>query len=425
MLFFTKKSPCLWEGALLAEREQQGNPERGWYYIHTYILEDSMEIAPPVRCGEETLALVLINIGGYHSCPLTPASILNLEEILEGFCRAGLDMILRICYDTQGRGPEREPGQLRLVQEHIRQLAPVLHKYEEGILLFQGLLVGSWGEMHGSKFLLQPYFSTLYRTIREAFGERIPLAFRQPLHYRLLFEEGERQGNIGFFNDAILASETCMGTYAPMARPKSAWREQWNFFEEMSFMREYAGEVPYGGEALWGGGALTPAETVENLMAGRVTYLNAAYDPVLLEKWKSTPYEEGDLYHYVGDHLGYRLVVQNARWEPARGGAFSLDIKNTGFGPFLTRARLFLQIEGEECAAGELVPLKEDLYGLEYGQSKSFHLALPADRLFQESSVGQVRISLVIKRVRDGKNILPAQAHNGASLFLGRVVRRR
>ena len=48
------------------------NPGCGWYHIHTFSLEQEidMEELKWCVCGEETLALILFDIGAYRSRPL-------------------------------------------------------------------------------------------------------------------------------------------------------------------------------------------------------------------------------------------------------------------------------------------------------------------------------------------------------------------
>ena len=57
-------------------------------------------------------------------------------------------MILRVCYDTEGKGMEREPQRIFVVQRHMQALGSLAERYADAILTVQGVFVGSWGEMH-------------------------------------------------------------------------------------------------------------------------------------------------------------------------------------------------------------------------------------------------------------------------------------
>lgn len=61
-------------------------------------------------------------------------------------------MILRIIYDDEGKGMEHEPAGLSQIQSHMDQLGSIIYKYAAHIYTTQGLFIGSWGEMHTSKF---------------------------------------------------------------------------------------------------------------------------------------------------------------------------------------------------------------------------------------------------------------------------------
>lgn len=61
-------------------------------------------------------------------------------------------MILRVCYDTEGKGMEREPQRIFVVQRHMQALGSLAERYADAILTVQGVFVGSWGEMHTSRF---------------------------------------------------------------------------------------------------------------------------------------------------------------------------------------------------------------------------------------------------------------------------------
>ena len=75
-------------------------------------------------------------------------------------------MILRFSYDLEGKGLEKEPGSIRLVEEHMQQIGEVIREYADDIFAVQGILIGNWGEMHGSRYLTPDAFRTLTDTMR-------------------------------------------------------------------------------------------------------------------------------------------------------------------------------------------------------------------------------------------------------------------
>lgn len=418
MLLFSKRQRIGWKAGAYKEKDiALPNPGRGWYRIHTYIVENTPVSRPaPEMAPGESLALVLINIGYFCQEKLSADALRDIGEILEGFVCGGADMIVRVCYDTEGRGMEREPSLFSLIQEHIEQLAPILVRYSDNILVYQGVLVGNWGEMHGSKFLGKKYLSALTRTFLEKTEGKISLAFRKPVQYRQIFAQGVRSDQLGFYNDAILASETCLGTFADMLTEKGEWEEPWNFLDEAQFMAEYAGNIPYGGEVLTGNEDLSADEILRRLGLLRVSYLNAVYDGKLLEGWKKLAFKEGNFYDYVGQHLGYRLVVVGTHYKSGKDPALCVEIENRGFGPFLLKADflLYAQAGGE---SRQLPRTKEDLYGLMPGQKKQ--LSFPLEESSVTDSPGKLAVYAVLTKRSDGRRVYLANESEEGRLFLG------
>lgn len=131
------------------------NPERGWYQIHTFKLgEDiSMKDREYTLNTTDTLALVLIDISNYRLKPLDELAVNQLHMIFDFFRDYRLDMVVRVVYDTIGKCMETEPEDESVVISHMNTLGPILHEYSGEIFVYQGLLIGNWGEMHSSKFL--------------------------------------------------------------------------------------------------------------------------------------------------------------------------------------------------------------------------------------------------------------------------------
>ena len=95
-------------------------------------------------------------------------------------------MILRFSYDLEGKGLEKEPGSIRLVEEHMQQIGEVIREYADDIFAVQGILIGNWGEMHGSRYLTPDAFRTLTDTMIKAVDGACPVAVRKPAQWREL-----------------------------------------------------------------------------------------------------------------------------------------------------------------------------------------------------------------------------------------------
>ena len=362
------------------------NPGRGWYHIYTYEIGSGKPALTPVRYAGESLALVLLDIGLYRERSLDAEGLGEIRGILDSFAQAGMDMILRICYDTKGEGLNREPAVITTVLEHIGILGPILSEYEKQIYVYQGLLVGNWGEMHGSKFLSKTHLGRLYEAFRQATQGRIPLALRRPVQYRMLTPEGVERPGLGFFDDAMFSTDTHLGTFAQVGQGGSSWEDMWERDREIAFEAPFAAKVPFGGEAL-SGQKDGPEETIEILRSLRVSYLNSVHDVNCLERWKGMPCQtegsaEKTLYDYIGGHLGYRLLIQEVKWEknrPEKTGRlgkhqFRVNVMNSGFAPCYRELEMKIYA-GSPDSSKELRPLgslvQEEPKGFLPGQETS------------------------------------------------------
>lgn len=339
MIFFTRKNnpaKAFQPADFVEALENVKNPGRGWYRIYTYTLGEGETCdLPPVLSGEDALALVFLDIGAYQEKPLDKQALEKMDAVLSAFAQAGVDMLLRIAYDKEGKGMEKEPFFYKQVQEHIRQISPLLIRYAEAILLVQGQLVGSWGEMHTSKFLTEKHIPQSAEAFLQLTERKVRFSVRKPLQYRLIQEQDNWENGrlpIGIFDDAIFASPTHLGTFGEEASLCTDWKSAWQPEAEISFMKSLAKQVPFGGEALQGE-ALTVEETVQQLKELQITYLNCIHDERRLSQWKQQQWKDGrSLYDYITAHLGYRFVAEQAAIEKkGKETILSLRIVNHGF----------------------------------------------------------------------------------------------
>jgi len=307
------------------------NPGRGWYHIYTQCLGSQKPVVPRKIPGE-TLALLRVDISAYRDRDLDESACNELRDLFERFVQADLDLIIRICYDTEGKGMVKEPSLFSQVKNHMIAAARIAAAFHEHIFVWQGLLVGNWGEMHGSRYLSSDCMEILTNLFQKETGGKIRLAFRKPVHLRQIANENETIQNIGFFNDGILGTPTHMGTFAPESESRVNWTDMWPTADEIRFMKPYTEVVPYGGEALMAPAPVNPRETIEILRGLGVSYLNSAHEASLLEYWQNVNVDGCSLYDHIGNHMGYRL--RTGKVSRASRESLTLEIINEGFGGF-------------------------------------------------------------------------------------------
>lgn len=372
MLLQRKNRNLQWEAAELKELAGDcPNPGRGWYRIYTFCPEqrnrDELDWLPLE--ASETVALVRLDIGAFRQREIDEQTLAFVNEILERFRLAGKEMILRIVYDTVGKGMEHEPSGISTVLSHMRQLGAVVARHADDILVTQGLFVGSWGEMHGSKFLSPDQIRKLAKTWREAIGERIPMVFRKPVFCRMV--QKENQTGIGIYDDALFASADHLGTFSEKAAADAGWEEEWRMEDELAYLDRTAALVPCGGEAVASAQNTDAGTTVTLLRDMRISYLNCIYDGRILDYWKSLAYPGGEaegksLYRFIGEHLGYRLVVRQTVME-RKTGNLKILVENTGFSNLCRTAGLSLVIRSEE-GEEKILPIQYDIRTLKGGE---------------------------------------------------------
>lgn len=355
------------------------NPFRGWYTLYSFAVEDSIDFEELKWClkDEQSIALVLIDIGSYRDRLLDLDAMKNISNILQFFKQHEKDVILRPVYDREGKGLEKEPEDISLILVHIRQIGEILKRQEHSVFLMQGLLLGSWGEMHSSKYTTYSDLNKLYKAACTDWGKEMLLAVRTPSIWRKLVNEQEYEKEevlrLGLFSDALFSSGTDMGTYGFMPKESGNWQESWIRWQELSFAETICKKVPFGGEVVAQTEELT-IEVLKEMQQLHLSYLNSAYDKTVLDTWKKMPYNAKQSYYdYIGMQMGYRYIVRAVKLKSHR---LVLTIENTGFGSCCEEIELRIQIQnGEE---GREFLGKETIKGLKSGEKKEFAVSLKA-----------------------------------------------
>lgn len=363
------KSKWAFQKADLSENTDEiRNPARGWYRIYPFMAEDTPNlktIACSMADSTDSLALVIINIGAYREGDIDEKGLKNIRGILRFFASNQLDIILRITYDHEGKAFEREPFFFEQVKKHLKQLVPILKEFSSNIFIYQGLLVGNWGEMHTSRFLTPAKLNDLWNILKSELKDDMYFSVRKPVQWRMLHtgddeKENYKEACMGLFDDAIFGSESHLGTFGVESRERAGWEEQWCREDELDFEDKLCTYVPNGGEALCGEqyiheGALN--ETIAVLKKMHVTYLNKQYDRLLLNIWTEWTWQEADawqgrsVYDYIGNHLGYRFLIKDVQVVESRKISNEMDIticvENVGFANLYQEADVYLICEDE------------------------------------------------------------------------------
>lgn len=315
------------------------NPNRGFYHICRATLSDgpcdygAMVAAHVAVYPDDTLVLLEINLREYRAGDISPAGMANLYALFSSWEDYDMGLIVRFLYDWDGNGSENEPEDLAVVLGHIAQAGPVLSAHGDLIFCLQGLFVGSWGEMHGTKF--GGDFVVLADALDDATGNCMFLSVRTPAQLREILKScPDLEPRLGLFNDGMLGSVTDLGTYDMADQGvERRTREQ-----ELAFQENTCLSVPNGGEAVLDNPYNDFENAVRDMSRMHVAYLNSAYDPAVLGKWAGTDMAAYGLdglsgLDYIERRLGYRLyVADSGRYGD---GVRYVELRNAGFGSLL------------------------------------------------------------------------------------------
>ena len=180
-----------WAAYPRKDRQQSvGNPFCGLYTIYRYFCHE--EIMPDLQLPIEQcplednqgISLVEINLNAFSDAALSEDALSIVERIFRFFQRAGRPMILRFLYDWDGINIQLEPKSIQIIKRHMSQLSPLLKKYTAWIYILQGLFVGSWGEMHNSRYLSPTSLYGLATHLMDCLGEATFMSVRSPATWR-------------------------------------------------------------------------------------------------------------------------------------------------------------------------------------------------------------------------------------------------
>ena len=408
LLFFGNRSrpiaftpEAFWESTAVLK-----NPYQGFYRIFGYTLSDDGQhvqttAADPIREYDFALVLLEINLRNYRTGPISDSALAQLDDILKAWSQSDAQILLRFLYDWDGIAKAKEPESLSTILTHMDQAAEIVNRYASSIYLMQGCFIGNWGEMHGSYFADSQSIQTLITHLHQVIAPSIYLSVRTPAQWRTItglydvpakfpaFQEHPPiAGRLGLYNDGMLGSASDLGTYGDTPRkgisdPACKGTRE----EELSFQNRLCQYVPNGGEVVFDTPYNVLPAAVQYLRTLHVSYLNADYDPVVLNKWSKSVWDREDAFSgcdgltYVQPHLGYRYTAR--AFTLRKQGflspqlSFQLELENTGFGNTLKPfdgAFLLRNVQtGDTCR----LPLAFDFRSLTSGQTKTLTASLP------------------------------------------------
>lgn len=410
--------------------EPLANPDCGWYRIYPFVFKDvSGKVFPDIQplawslaeSGGERLALVQFHIGFFREKELTAGVLRHMERILECFQAAGKQIILRVAYDLEGKGLLREPGSESLIHRHMEQIGPLIRACASDILTLQGIFVGNWGEMHGSRFLSEPAMARLVLSLYHATEGACFLAVRTPAQWRGVMAQLSGEPGLAekltLFNDGLFGSDTDLGTYGIPGGGRSDEAGRRGRKEEVEWQSRMMGGKPVGGEVVAASVPVGYKQAAAEMTRIHVCYLNSAYQKKQLDFWRretvDTPgcWEGISGYDYIGRRLGPRFVVRDTK---RVGKKLLVVLQNQGFSGVCGEVDCFLVTEREGGNRQEF-RLNMDPRTWQGGQTVKVSVPLPLEGGLDSP----VLMSLTLRRRKDRRVIRFANQGAVDSVRLG------
>ncbi len=356
LLFLTLRFVNYTPDACAESTEELQNPYIGWYQIHNYMLSDTESYdLSEILDQEHRAGLVLLefNLQNYADRPISDYGLSLLDQVLESWQSTGRQLILRFFYDWDGNALEAEPRDLSLILTHMSQTSEAVNRYSDCVYLLQGIFIGPWGEMHGSRYANNEDMITLTRHLASVTDPEIFLAVRTPQQWRLLADSaepidrstafnGSLASRLSLFNDGMLGSDTDLSTYAPgSGSGEFSYDQKRSRQDELAFQNRLCTCVPNGGEVVVPNPYNDFPAAVADLSAARVSYLNSVYDEAVFSKSRAALCTEASPYHgmngfdYISRHLGYRYVLRSSECAPVlpweKTTELTVILENIGF----------------------------------------------------------------------------------------------
>lgn len=311
------------------------NPERGFHQFKEYFSPSPTPLTTGMVRSIYNLGytLILTNyyLTDYMSTPI-PESYLdvvrqNMQSLREGGCKC----VLRFAYtNTDAKGPYEAP--LDTILLHISQIKPILQENADVIFAMEAGFIGAWGEWYYCTHFKQNEFATR-RTVLDALLDALPaerqICVRTPQFKMRCYDwsledtltRSEAYGNtakarLACHDDAFMANGSDMGTFNTSAQ-RAYWEAETKY-------------TIYGGESNKPGSYASCDNSIAQMQAMHMSYLNINYHTSVIAGWQKSGCLED-----MRRLLGYRLVVTDVATtrDPKVGADLKtvITIENEGF----------------------------------------------------------------------------------------------
>lgn len=324
------------------------------------------------------LFLVTLDLYEYRNTKIPRDKLEELEELFEEAKKRNIMCIFRAAYGFE-KEENNDAESLERIEEHIRQIAPILNNYKDRIVCVQAGMFGPWGEWHGSKYLEGEHAKeNRYWLMNEwllNLDSEIVVALRRPSFIKEGVEAGLPIERIGLHNDGMLASATDLGTY----------EDEMCRIEELQWLQENLQTGHNGGEMPYVNEYSKVEQVLKEFPQMKISYLNMKYNEAVYEDWKTQFIGTENAYEYIAQRLGYRLYISSVKYPEKMvnriflwNRSIMITLENEGFAPLSGKNKLEWVIEDSE---GKLHIVETDVAINKIDCHGKVNIELPVGRL--------------------------------------------
>uniref|UniRef100_A0AB33JS13 DUF4832 domain-containing protein n=1 Tax=Prevotella sp. GTC17262 TaxID=3236797 RepID=A0AB33JS13_9BACT len=345
----------------VSDNTEFANPERGFYTqlegnMTTPVSESRLR---ELRNDKKSLVMLMYYMKEYRNADLGKDVIAKLSADLDKVRNTGLKAIIRFAYTNEIDG---EDAPLDRILKHLDELKPLFAKNKDVIACAQAGFIGAWGEWYYSTNRLNN--TAAYNAVIKKWLEVLPtdrcVQVRTPKYKQdylnvkagltpELAYAGTPAARIAHHNDAFMADENNMGTYADVKVDKA-------------YIAEEGLYLPIGGETCLpspSAAISTGAAAVTDLSMLHWSFLNDAYDKKVLNKWESEGYMTD-----IKNKLGYRVSLLRGEYstkhQPGSDFVCKLSLLNLGYAAMYNPRDIYVVLRSESNNQEYWAKLKED-----------------------------------------------------------------
>lgn len=314
------------------------NPERGFHHFCEFNTTSPKTLyASTLNSYREqgfSLVVTIYYMPDFRDCAITEEWLNIIRQNMVILRENGFKCILRFAYtNSESQLPHEAPVDTVLM--HIAQLKPILQENADVIFTMEAGFVGTWGEWYYTTyFKASPVTKADFETRRQVLDAELDalpstrmICVRTPEFKMKCFDwgladtltretayDGSAKARIAAHDDAFMANSSDMGTFN-----SSTQRKFWEADTKYTI---------YGGESCQPGTYANAENSIAQMRAMHISYLNTDYHKSVIQGWQ----KEGRL-DEIKRIIGYRLVAQNVGYKKATANQpFRLEVVLTNRG---------------------------------------------------------------------------------------------